>query len=152
MILVAPEKRHLDELFANLRDEDLDVIDDMSDVVEARKTAEEMIKVFPSQVFVTDKGKVAALWILVIKWNGVAEIVAYTTNEVETNRVAFHKACLRGIDYAVDFYGLHRLQAYVWGDYVRSIKWLERLGFKVEGVMRQFGPNKVDATMLGRIF
>ncbi len=151
MILRVSTPGDIDELFFDLREKDLEIIESMGGMVEARKVVDNLLEIFPHQVFITDDGRVAALWIMMRRWTGVIEVVAYTGNETEKNKVGFFKACVRGIDYIADHLYAHKIECLVWGDYYRSIKWLVRLGFQKEGFMRQHGPDKSDATMMGRV-
>lgn len=152
MTLVETTEALIDELFADLREEDQTVLTRMGGVDSAKAAALKMTKMFTSQVFVTDDGRAAALWIAVQKWPGLVEIVCYSGNAVEDEKVGFYRACVRGIGYMKDVMDLHKIECTVWGDYSRSKLWLMRLGFEQEGYMKQHGPDKTDATMMGRCF
>lgn len=151
MILRASTPQDLDKLFADLRDIDKEVLERMGGIVQSRKVVDHLVTMFPSQIFVTDDGRVAALFIGLRKWEGLIEIIGYTGNAVEDNMVGFYKASLRGVQYLADVLEAHKVECIVWGDYDRSIKWLEKLGFEKEGLLRQHGPDKSNATLMGRI-
>lgn len=76
--------------------------------------------------------------------SGVAEIWTITGKLVEKYPKDFHKMCLRIIEEAFEIGGLHRLQCTAEVDYDRTIKWLERLGFEREGMLRNYTPDKRD--------
>lgn len=152
MILRTATTKDVDEVFENLRDQDRSVMEAQGGLADARKTVESLLQVFPHQIFEADDGRVAALWIALRKWDGVIEIAGYTTNAVEENMIGFYKASSRGLMYVADILKAHKIECIVWGDYERSVLWLERLGFEKEGYMKQHGPNKEDATLMGRVF
>lgn len=151
MILRPSNPEDLDELFADLRDEDLEAIERMGGVANARAVVNQLIEAFPHQVFITEDGKVAALFIGLRKWDGVIEIIGYTSNAAEDNIFGFYKASIRGVDYLSSILGAHKVECIVWGGYQRSINWLQRLGFKQEGYLVKHGPDQSDATLMGRV-
>lgn len=142
----------LDFLFYTLRDPDKHAIDRMGGRESCRKAVEEMVQYFPSQVIESDDGAIAALAIALRKWDGVVEIVAYTTTAVERNPIGFHKACIRGMAFAQEVLQLHKVECIVWEGYMRSVRWLERLGFSREGLLLAHGPDKSNAIAMGRVF
>jgi len=150
MILREPTIEDISYIFDNLRTEDQETIDRLGGAHQMRLHVMQMTRTFPSQVFVQGDTPVA-IFIVLRRWEGVAEVCAYTTTDVEKYRIGFYRACIRGIDYCRDILGMHRLDAIVWGNYYRSIKWLLKLGFSVEGFRPKYGPDKEDATMLGRV-
>ena len=151
MLLRTIQDGDIDSLFDDLREEDQEVMERMGGTLEAKQAVNEMVKFFPTQVFESEDGRVAALWIGLRRWHGVMEIVAYTGNATEGNRVGFYRACTRGLKYIKDILNIHKIECIVWSDYQRSIHWLERLGFEKEGYMKQHGPDKTDATMMGKV-
>lgn len=152
MIMRPATAEDLDALFADLRDADRKTLTGFGGLGKAREIVDALMLHFPHQFFVTNDGRPAALWIGMRKWDGVFEIYGYTGKAVEENVVGFYKACQRGIQHIHEILGAHRIEALVWGDYRRSIRWLERLGFEQEGVLRHHGPDKSDATLMGRVF
>jgi len=141
----------INELFANLREQDRKTLNAMGGLRQARQTVDALMDSFPHQLFETDDGRVAALWIGLRKWDGVIEIVGYTTEAAEENKAGFFKASMRGVNYIAEYLNAHKIECVVWGDYERSVRWLKRLGFEKEGYMKQHGPNKENATMMGRV-
>jgi hypothetical protein len=152
MLIRVPVDEDIREVFDNLREEDRAVLERMVGLEAAEKAVRHMVKHYPSQVFVADDGRTAALMIALSKWQGVAEIVAYTTTAVDDYRAGFYRTCLRGIGHLRTVMGLHKVEAMVWGDYQASINWLRHLGFEFEGRLRRHGPDGTDATLMGRIF
>ena len=142
----------IDELFANLREEDAKAIERMGSFNEARNVVDQLLGHFTHQLFMTEDHRVAGLWIGVQKYRGVVEIVGYTTTAAEDERIGFFRASQRGIAAIKEVMGAHKIECIVWDGYDKSIKWLQRLGFEIEGYSRQHGPDKSDATLMGRIF
>ena len=151
MILKVATAEDLDILFADLRPMDIDTLERLGGLVRAREIVDLLMVNFPHQLFVTEEGKPVALWIALRKWDGCFELFGYTGNEAEKNKVGFYKACMRGCEYIRDILGAHKIECIVWGNYDRSIRWLKRLGFEKEGYCRQHGPDKSDATIMGRV-
>ena len=151
MQLVEATESLIDVLFDDLREEDMNVLSRMGGIESAKRSALQMTKMFTCQMFISERGIPAALWIGIQKWDGLIEIIAYTGNESETEKAGFYRACIRAIGYMKEVMNLHKIECIVWGDYERSKLWLKRLGFIVEGIKKQHGPDKTDATMLGRI-
>jgi hypothetical protein len=55
------------------------------------------------------------------------------------------------IDLISDGYGYWRLQSTVETSFNRGIRYLLHLGFSIDGMMPQFGPDKSDHLMMSRI-
>jgi len=52
------------------------------------------------------------------------------------------------ISNAIDTLKLHRVQAIIMQP---EVKWIEKLGFEREGLLRKFGPNKEDKYIYARV-
>jgi len=61
------------------------------------------------------------------------------------------KLSLYYLDMIIDKYDLYRVQATPRINWPSGYKFVERLGFKREGIMRKYGLNKKDCYMYGRI-
>lgn len=95
--------------------------------------------------------KVIAIFGLTLKWQGMGELWALTSNLVKDIPVAFHKACLSLLDAHIKKLNLHRVQCSIRADYLIGMKWVEALGFIQEGYMQKYGPNKMDYYLYARI-
>lgn len=71
-------------------------------------------------------------------WRGVAIGWLLTACEIERFKLFFHKTIVKMLDRAIRELSLHRIDVSVLAEHKTSIKWLERLGFKNEGLMRKF--------------
>jgi len=94
--------------------------------------------------------EVIAVFGLKQMWTGVAEIWALTSELVHKYPVHFHKECLKLIKTHGDVLELHRVQCSVRADYPEGLKWIESMGFKKEGLMEKYGPNKMDYYLYAR--
>lgn len=74
-------------------------------------------------------------------WRGVAEVWSVTTPLVEKYPLAFHRAISRGLKVVERSMGLWRIQVAIHGDHQVSLKWIQRLGFRLEGPMPGYGPD-----------
>ena len=86
---------------------------------------------------------------IVLITTGVGEVWTITDKIADRYPILLHKTVLQLLK-KLDDLGFHRLQSIcsMWGN---TFKWLEKLGFEYEGTMRQFGPNKEDYCLYGRI-
>lgn len=154
MKIVPYHADHFDDLLDNMRDPD---ISNISPKIEDRAEMVETIKFYETHgmllTFMTDDNKVAAIFCAMLKWQGVSEIWAAVTPEVDKNIVGFQRACWRAYFSFIDSHDppLHRIEAIVHSKHIRSMKWLHRLGFKMEALMKQYGINKEDYVLMARI-
>ena len=78
---------------------------------------------------------------LIKLWPGVAEAWMVTGTLTNNHALSFHKCVKHGLNRLIETLGLHRVQISVYQYYDMSIKWVERLGFKSEGLMDKYGPD-----------
>lgn len=71
-------------------------------------------------------------------WRGVAIAWLLTAREIEQYKVFFHKTIVEMLNDAINELSLHRVDVTVLVEHKVSVGWLERLGFKCEGLMRKF--------------
>jgi hypothetical protein len=81
---------------------------------------------------------------LFLLWPGVAEGWAYSTDLTPKYALSVHRAVKKGITRFMKAFNLRRLQIRVHVDNAVGRRWAERLGFSLESVMRQFGPDGGD--------
>jgi len=153
MITVVPfEMEHLDYLLPNLRDHDAKMVELYGGEKDVREMFDRVRKIAVTNSFITESGDVVAVWAFIKKWEGTAHCCAWTSALVDKMQKEFWKACKRGLDSAQEALGLHRLEADVRVDHPSGRDWLLRLGFETEGVMRQYGADKVDSYLMGRVW
>ena len=86
---------------------------------------------------------------IVVIAKGIGEVWTVSDKTVDKYPIAVHKSILKLLN-KFDQLKFHRLQA-ICAMIGNSGKWLEKLGFEKEGIMRQFGENKEDYLLYGRI-
>lgn len=73
-------------------------------------------------------------------WHGVGEAWAVSDSALDRHRVKAGRAVLRWLPEVIAGMGLHRVQASVHHRHAQSMRWLEWLGFRPEGLMAGYGP------------
>jgi len=85
-----------------------------------------------------------------VVWNGVAEVWVIPSKYVEKYPIAFNRAIREYLSSVMDTFNLHRLQTSSVAD-EKHARWMRWLGFKQEGIMRQYTTNKTDYYNWGRV-
>jgi len=86
-----------------------------------------------------------------IIWNGVAEIWAVMSEKVKEYKVTTFKACWDLIDWFSKKHEIHRFFVTVSNDYEVGQRFMRRLGFIKECVMKRYGPDGSDFCMMARV-
>lgn len=84
-------------------------------------------------------------------FTGVAELWSLTAEAVITYPLAFHTSILKILDYWQNLYNLHRIQCKVVAGHDTSRKWLTRMGFEEEGLMRKYDSHGRDFYLYARV-
>lgn len=100
----------------------------------------------PSTAFLID-GQVVAAGGFSMVHLGVADPWLVITREGKTHFRPLYRAVVQWLIAQRSAYGLHRLQAFPRADDQPAIRLLQHLGFGVEGVARQLGPDREDYYM-----
>jgi hypothetical protein len=87
-----------------------------------------------------------------IRWRGVAEATAFTTDLTAKYPIAVVKACRAGLKSLAQEFGLWRLDAHVVADWKAGNRFVKALGFEKEGLLKKFGPEKQDCYLYARLF
>lgn len=87
----------------------------------------------------------------VFVWTGVCRFWAILTDDIDLYPVAVSRVLLRLLNWFVKYYNVHRAEMTVKADYLTGIKWAKFFGFEAEGLLRQFGPDKSDYLIFGRV-
>ena len=95
-------------------------------------------------------GKVIAIAGVAIFWDGVGEGWVFGTDEIENHKVFFMRNVLKKLKEIEKKYNLHRVQATVVSGMKGLIRFVEFLGFKFEGRLRNYGVHKEDYLIFGR--
>jgi hypothetical protein len=132
-----------DLFFINLREYERELFKDSKDCIlqlaNQAKTSEANTCIY--------KGKILFFYMLKEE-NGVATISLVASEEVDNHPVPFARASQSELEDIAKRY--RRVQATVHVDYVKSIKWLKRLNFEIEGLLKKYGPDGSDYYMMAR--
>jgi hypothetical protein len=84
---------------------------------------------------------------------GVAEAWLIPGKELKQFKIAlpFHRATKVFFDCAFDLFDLRRIQVSVDSNNLTALKWIEKLLFIREGIMKSFGPDGNDYIMLSKL-
>jgi hypothetical protein len=118
----------------------------------ARREDRPMIEIYASL------GPAATLWhdgkiimcggIACGAWKGLGDIWLIPSGFVNQCPLGVFKTAKRYIDDVIETLDLHRVQATIAES---EVKWIEKLGFVREGVMRKFSRNKEDRYLYARV-
>lgn len=128
--------------FKHLRD-----MTDIRDNIGEPQVVESTIKAYMDQGMaftIMYDNKPVAICGAVLQWAGVAEAWFLTTHHVDNCKFYFYREVKRILAYVIKNMNLHRMQCAVECDYFKSQKWLSSMGFKSEGLMPCYGPDKKD--------
>ena len=96
-------------------------------------------------------GRVIGCGGVMLLWAGVGEGWMLPGTRAQHHRFAMHRAVARMLNEVQTMKRLNRVQTVVHVHYPRSVRWLERLGFENEGLMKKFGLNGDDYWRLARV-
>lgn len=100
---------------------------------------------------VTISYKVVAVFGVTMIWPGCAEVWALVSDDLKTIPFWLHKKILNGIKFYETNLKLRRLQATVKVDFEMGHKWIKALGFKEEGILREYGVDGSDFYIYGKV-
>ena len=144
MQIVEFEMSHFDRI--QLRDWDLMGTQQMDDVRERLKYFATNGPSYTGMIH----GDVVGCAGVFIHWSGMGEAWVLSSPLVERFKLSFHRAVKQTLDMIQDNLKLHRIQCVVHAEYTRSQKWVERLGFKKEGLLNKYAPDQAAYYMYGR--
>jgi len=98
-----------------------------------------------------DNGHLVAAGGIIPIWEGMGEAWLIPSDVMPRYRLRVIKTLRRRIDEIIDADNLRRLQATVRADYDVAVRFIEFLGFKREGLMKNYGPGGADHYMYSRI-
>ena len=95
-------------------------------------------------------GRPVAVFGVLILWEGVGHLFGYVSKDAKRYPLTLVRAGWELLDYAVKTWDFWRLQATVPAEFNRGIRYLQRFGFRVDGLMPYYGPDAADHLMLSR--
>ena len=93
---------------------------------------------------VDEDGKCRGVGGAIKEWRGVATAFMALSDEIFKHPLWLHRQAKQKMIEVVDEMELHRLQALVEVGFPKHYEWAERLGFKPEGILRQYCYNRKD--------
>ena len=96
---------------------------------------------------IKDKGKIVGCAGVLSMWPGVAEAWTIFSKEAKENPFFIHRQTYRILRKIINKNQFRRVQAIVCSADPVSTKWIERLGFVKESVMKKFGADGSDHAM-----
>lgn len=94
--------------------------------------------------------EIVAILVMSFLWSGVADVTTMISDTAREMPVTFHKIVSAALDANIKHFSVHRVQALVKSDFPRGKKWLMKLGFNEEGIMRKFIKGE-DYCLMARI-
>jgi hypothetical protein len=82
---------------------------------------------------------------------GVSQAFAFSTDHFQDVALTLTRYALRVMKPALIASGFHRIECESRADHTDAHRWLKRLGFEAEGVLRQFGSDGSDYIKFGAI-
>ena len=84
-------------------------------------------------------------------WSGVADFWMVPSTHLKDHPFLFYRIVKRYLKVIPETFKLHRIQTTSYDDPFHE-KWMTKLGFEKEGVMRQYLQTKQNMVMYGRVF
>jgi hypothetical protein len=103
----------------------------------------------PGYTLLIDDRPIAALVFVRLRWPGTAEACLLADESMERYGRVLHRICKRCIEAVIANHGFHRVECRIDKSFRRNRRWVESLGFRNEGIIHQFGPNKEDYIQYG---
>lgn len=97
------------------------------------------------------KDKPVALAIMNSVFPGVVELWSVLTDEVKSHPKLLHTSGLFVVEALDKNENVHRIQSLVERGDTTAYRWMERLGFEEEGLLKQYGPDRKDYHMFARV-
>lgn len=150
MIYLAPFKiEHFDEILPRLRSIDAISLQGF-DLKDYRKSIEAHVEDAPIATWMCNN-EVAAVGGGIRMWDGVATYWMLTSPLVDQHKLSFHRACKEGLNFLTETFEIHRLEASIAEHHYKSQRWAEALGFKNEGLMMAYGPDRSNHYRYARV-
>ena len=108
-------------------------------------------KVGPAITLINDLMEPVASAGMLCIWQGVGEFWMIPSTLVPKYKLSVWKEAKLFLADCVERFRLHRIQATVREKDETALRWIERLGFEKEGLMRCFGSNKENHFIYARV-
>jgi len=135
--------------YMNIREYDKKIIDSFGKSYE--QVLKEMTFQGPSFSLFKD-GQILASGGVILYWNGVAEGWLITDEKADMFPKTFYKGIKMKLEELAEKLGLHRIHMNVIEGHDKSCRWLMRMGYRFEGLMKNYGPDKSNYIRFARVF
>jgi len=85
-------------------------------------------------------------------WSGVGEVCTFPSSKCIKKPKIYYKAIKDVLSEYQKKLNLWRVQTPIRVNYDINIRWIEKLGFKREGLMKSFGANKEDYYLYAKVY
>lgn len=116
-----------------------------------RQMFEAYAKIGPAITLINDSFEVVACAGVIIPWEGVGQFWMIPGNLVPKYAKTVWKEAKLFIKDSTERFNLCRVQATARERDARAIRWIERLGFQREGLLRCYGQNRENHFMYARV-
>ena len=86
-----------------------------------------------------------------VLWPGTGEAWAIVTPRIYKNKLFFHKAVKNNLEDIIKTKCLKRVQAQILVGFTAGARWIESLGFELEGVLKKYDSMQNDYWMFARV-
>lgn len=118
---------------------------------EQRPLFEAYTRVGPAITLLDGEMPIGISGILCGAWKGFGEIWMIPSIHVPKYPKASYATAVQFVNYNIEKLDLYRLQTTIRENDLKAIRWIERLGFQREGLMRCFGPDKGNHFIYARV-
>lgn len=105
----------------------------------------------PMYTFISDSGEILCIVGGSTIWEGVLQLNAIFTTTAYEHRIELARDMQLFLKKFLRTTKIHRLEATVRSDFSEGKKFLQFLGFKYEGTLKQYGTDKTDYDMFGKV-
>ncbi len=100
---------------------------------------------------IDDDGKIICIGGVTLMWKGVGAAWLLTSPIFPRNKIWVHRIIRDVVCEAIEVHKLHRVEALILEDHIVSQKWVNRLGFEEEGLLRKYDSSENNYYMFARI-
>jgi|TARA_R100001530_G_scaffold68371_1_gene48632 RimJ/RimL family protein N-acetyltransferase len=100
---------------------------------------------------IDDNGMVGVIGGVCVVRDGVGVAWAITSDLIVKYKIYAHRVIRDVVNDSFERFNLHRVEASIIVDHTVSHRWVERLGFKKEGLMRKFDHKQRDYYLYARV-
>lgn len=100
---------------------------------------------------IDDDGYIIFIGGMVLLWEGVGSGWLLTSNLLLNHKIWVHRTIRDFLNEMQIKYDLHRIESIVLKDHTVSMKWVDRLGYKQEGLLRKYNSKQQDHWLYARV-